>query len=165
MAYEKLERKNNYPADFRQRLHNLKVDAQETIEKILAEWREAQGRPDAEEILIPERSRTHIQPIISLGPDACITIYSLNAHGVRDEDDNFFPWDDLGHENDIINVAEYLEGIRLHLISPDAQILIENVLNSIWGDTTEERNHNQSVAGQILDVLSKNSKLNPMQGL
>lgn len=155
MAYETLKRKNNYPDDFRQRLYNLKVDAQETIEKILVEWREAQGCPNAVEILIPERSRTHIQPINSLGPDANITICAVNSDGVRDEDDNFFSWDDLGHENDIINVAEYLEGIRLHLITPNPQIVVENVLNSIWGDTNEDRNLNQSVAGKILDILKE----------
>jgi hypothetical protein len=165
MAYQTLKRKDNYPDNFRQRLHNLKVDAQETIEKILAEWREAQGRPNAEEILIPERSRTHIQPITSLGPDAYITVCAVNSDGVRDEDDNWFHWDDLGHENDILNVAEYLEGIRLHLITPNPQIMVHNILNTIWGDTNEDRNHNESVAGQIIDVLRKNSQLNPMTGM
>ena len=148
-------KRKEYPQDFRERLHNLKVDAQETIVKIMLDWATAQERPDATRILIGERMRYHIQPVSSLTPDACITVAAVNGEGVFDDEDNFFPWDNLGHENDIISVAEYVEGIRLYLMQPNPQLLIENELNKVWGDTNEDRNHNESVAGSILDKLKE----------
>ena len=150
-----------YPDNFRQRLHNLKLDAQETLAKILEEWKVKHERLNATYIEIPERSRTHIQPIISLGPDSYITIVGVNADGVYDEDDNFFGWDDLGHENDIVNVAEYVEGIRTVLLGNNPLIMIENILNKYNGDTAEDRIFNQEIAIKILDKLRKECQLNP----
>lgn len=149
------------PDNFRQRLHNLKLDAATSLTKLLEEWKVKHGRPDATRIEIGEQSRTHIQPINSLGPDSYITIVALNAAGVFDEDDNFFGWDDLGHENDIINVAEYADGIRTSLLANNAQLMIENILNMYNGDTAEDRDFNQEIAIKILDKLRKDNQLNP----
>lgn len=155
-----------YPDNFRQRLHNLKLDAQETLAKILEEWKVKHERLNATYIEIPERSRTHIQPIISLGPDSYITIVGVNADGVYDEDENFFGWDDLGHENDIVNVAEYVEGIRTLLLGNNPLIMIENILfhSNNSGESSISLDVQITLAKEILDKLRKESQLNPFGG-
>lgn len=153
------------PDNFRQRLHNLKLDAATSLTKLLEEWKVKHDRPDTTRIEIGEQSRTHIQPIVGLGPDSYVTIAAVNQYGVWDEDDNFFGWDDLGHENDIINVAEYADSIRTSLLGNNPQLMIENILNKYNGDTAEDRNLNLFIAGEILDKMRKESQLNPFGGV
>ena len=138
---------------FRETLQETNKEAVEFITRALDQWRFAHGLPGDNYITIPVSMQTNIQATSRM--DHCVYVEKINGEGiVGREDGNFYKWEDLGTENALINIAEYLDGIITRLLMASSEIIILKHLNAVWGGSEHEQQANITTANDIAKSLS-----------